>query len=83
MGRSHGGNAAALLVVAVAVGWDRRSLATSQEGMRGSQKGNEEQLLPRKWPQAPGEPGVEQSCRGKGSRVLGWPGAARRPHKVA
>lgn len=39
--------------------------------MRGSQKGNEEQLLPRKWPQAPGEAGVEQSCRGKGSRGAG------------
>uniref|UniRef100_A0A8C5IIN1 GAIN-B domain-containing protein n=1 Tax=Junco hyemalis TaxID=40217 RepID=A0A8C5IIN1_JUNHY len=35
--------------------------------MRGSQKGNEEQLLPQKWPQALGEPGEEQSCWDKGS----------------
>lgn len=48
-----------------------------QEGVRGSWKGNEERLLPRKWPQALGEPGEEQSCRDKGSRV--WWDGQRQP----
>lgn len=83
MGRRRGGNYTALTVVAVAVSWYRRSLASPQEAVRGSQKTNEEQLLPQKWPQALEEPGEEQICWHKGSSVVGLLGAARRPHKVS
>lgn len=76
----------ALVVAAVAVSWDRRSLASPQEGVRRSQKGNEEQLLLHKWPQALGVPGEEQSCQHKGSRVRwdgqGQPGDLTKWHEL-
>ncbi|KAM4894466.1 adhesion G protein-coupled receptor G3 isoform 2-T2 [Sylvia borin] len=73
VGRSCGESAAAL-VVAVDVSWNRRSLASPQEGVRGSQKGNEEQLLPQKWPQALGR---SRAAGTKGAECGGMAGGSQ------